>query len=382
MTTSRGVVWVTPSLSAEARSGGEIRTQRLLTALNQEVPVELVAVGARSSVGALRAATGCATVHTFPIESSGLRKRVRAVRRDWPLKSSGWWHPEAARLVDARSEAGDVLVLDQLWMAGYSASRSGHVLLLHNAEAALLREEPRPRGAVRALEAWWNVSATSRLEARALRQAGLIVAVSEHDAALLKVHTLVVPNGTDLPAAPGPRPAGGDVLFVGSMDHLPNERAVRWWVEEVWPHVGGRVPPLTVVGRGACAALADLAGHPAVRIVGEVDDVGPYLRNAAVVAVPLQHGGGTRLKVLEALAWERPVVSTSKGAEGLPLANRRHALLADDGRGFAEAVCAVYRDEDLAAALAGAGRRFAETFSWDRLVVPFAAAIAARCGAA
>ncbi len=114
---------------------------------------------------------------------------------------------------------------------------------------------------------------------------------------------------------------------------------------------------------------------PHVTHVGEVPSVAPYLAAASVVAIPLRHGGGTRLKLLEALAWGRPVVTTTKGAEGLDVRHEREVLVADTGRAFAEAVVRAWIDVDLAAVLGERGRRFVTPYYWDRVGTLFAAAV-------
>ncbi len=368
------ILFVTPSLSAEARSGGEVRTQRLLQALSAEVPVELVALGARSSAEDLKAATGCHLVHAFPGESSRLRKRVRALRRCWPLPASGWFHPQASALVSHAAQLGRTIVFDHIWVANTPATGGQLVLATQNAEAQLLLTRPLPATGIPRLEARWNRWATARLERRALAAADLVVTVTSRDAEVMGVPSLVVPNGADLPDVVEPRSEGGDVLFVGSMDYPPNEQAVRWWVQEIWPVLDG-IPPLTVVGRNTDRVLADLRVHPGLRLAGEVPDVGAHLRSASLVVVPLLEGGGTRLKVLEALAWGRPVVSTTKGVEGLPVEDRAHALIADGREAFAEAVAVLYHDRDLALGLAERGRALVEEFRWELLSKPFVAAV-------
>ncbi|MHB2021715.1 MAG: glycosyltransferase [Mycobacteriales bacterium] len=144
-----------------------------------------------------------------------------------------------------------------------------------------------------------------------------------------------------------------------------------WFAKAVWPLLQPGSPPLRVVGRGGGAALGRLARHPALRVVGEVADVAPYLGEAGGVLVPLQRGSGSRLKVLEALAFGRPVVSTTLGASGLPIRSGVDALLADTPRSFATAIAALDTDRTLAARLATSGRRLAERFAWPQVRARF-----------
>src|SRR5215468_12750815 len=121
------------------------------------------------------------------------------------------------------------------------------------------------------------------------------------------------------------------------------------------PLIKQRVPDvtLTVVGRNPYPALIELSKRDsAVIVTGRVDDVRPYMERASVYVVPLRIGGGTRLKIFEAMAMERPLVSTTIGAEGLPVNNGRELLLADTPQSFAEAVVRVLSDQRFASELA------------------------------
>jgi glycosyltransferase involved in cell wall biosynthesis len=141
----------------------------------------------------------------------------------------------------------------------------------------------------------------------------------------------------------------------------------------VWPHlVRSGCPPLTVVGRDPQALPARLADHPGVRLVGAVDDVAAELAAATVVALPLRSGGGTRIKLVEALAHGRPTVTTTKAAEGVDVVAGRHALVADDPAGFAAAVLRVRSDPELRAALGAAGRDLVRALDWRQLADAFA----------
>jgi glycosyltransferase involved in cell wall biosynthesis len=204
----------------------------------------------------------------------------------------------------------------------------------------------------------------------------LVTVVSDLDATRLGGSPLIVPNGVTIPSDVPGLPATGPVLFVGSMTYSPNREAVRWWVDDVWPLRPPGLPPLTVVGRRADTELRDLSGHPAVALGGEIADLGPLMASAAVVAIPVISGGGTRLKVLEAMAWGRPVVTTSKGAEGLPIVSGQHARVADDPASFGSAVMHLLDDRQDAAQLARSGRLLAESaYSWTTIGPAFADAV-------
>jgi glycosyltransferase involved in cell wall biosynthesis len=181
----------------------------------------------------------------------------------------------------------------------------------------------------------------------------------------------VVPNGIDLAEfAPSTRePVPDTILFSGLMSYFPNQQAVRWFLREVFPTVlrhraGVR---LVVAGADPPRWLTALAG-PHLEVTGRVADMRPFVARAAVVVAPLRIGGGTRVKILEALAMARPMISTTLGAEGLDLAHGTSALLADDATAFADAILAVLGDPLLAGRLGACGRRHVvEHFDWNRI---------------
>jgi polysaccharide biosynthesis protein PslH len=182
-----------------------------------------------------------------------------------------------------------------------------------------------------------------------------VIAVSAEDREQMKQEygaesVFDVPTGVDTEFfRPSGRiePAGHNLVFTGSMDWLPNEDAIRYFMRDIMPLIKKRTPnvTLTVVGRNPTPALGSLSKEdPSLIVTGRVDDVRPYIENAAAYIVPLRIGGGTRLKIFEAMAMEKAVISTTVGAEGLPLANGVELLLADDPVAFADAVVRVLID--------------------------------------
>jgi len=203
-----------------------------------------------------------------------------------------------------------------------------------------------------------------RFEAQAIRRFDGVLAVSDADretfarlypgAAKHAVH--VVPTGVDTtffaPSSSAPdsaSPAASrSLIFTGSMDWLPNEDAMLFFCRDILPLIRAEEPDVTlsIVGRAPTPAVRRLASEQGVHVTGRVDDVRPYMRDAAVYVVPLRIGGGTRLKIFEAMAMSKAVVSTTVGAEGLPVTGGEHLLLADEPRGFARGVVRLLRDID------------------------------------
>jgi sugar transferase (PEP-CTERM/EpsH1 system associated) len=159
-----------------------------------------------------------------------------------------------------------------------------------------------------------------------------------------------------------------ELIFTGSMDWLPNEDAMLFFCRDVLPLVRAEEPGvhLTIVGRTPTPAVRKLADAAGVTVTGRVDDVRPYIRGAAVYIVPLRIGGGTRLKIFEAMAMGKAVVSTTVGAEGLPVTDGEHLVLADEPRSFAASVVALMRDDARRARLEAAARALVvERYDWS-----------------
>ena len=164
------------------------------------------------------------------------------------------------------------------------------------------------------------------------------------------------------------------MVFVGSMDWLPNQDAAQYLVGEILPLIRREVSAaqLVIVGRNPPESIRTLARIPGVQVTGMVEDVRPFVANAQVCVVPIRIGGGTRIKIFEALAMEKAVVSTTVGAEGLPVTHRQDILLADEAETFAAEVVRTFRDVELRRALGRAGRALvSERFSWEAAATEF-----------
>lgn len=209
-----------------------------------------------------------------------------------------------------------------------------------------------------------------------------VIAVSEIDRDLMRQKFGVrqvfdVPTGVDTeyfkPA--DARPVSSELVFTGSMDWMPNEDAIIYFTDEILPRIAAQIPDvrLTVVGRNPTARLAALVEkNERIRLTGRVEDIRPYVERAAAYVVPLRVGGGTRLKIYEAMAMRKPVISTGIGAEGLPVRNGQEILIADDPEAFAQAVVTTLKDKALAERMGRAARDVVcERFGWDRAATAF-----------
>ncbi len=266
------------------------------------------------------------------------------------------FHATVTRLL--REQKFDLLLCDFLQSAAAvgDCSCSPRVLFEHNVEYVIRKrhwetETNALRKAI--LEVEWRKA--RKAEDFLCRRFDHVICVSAEDRAVLSQefgleHVSTLSTGVDVDYF---RPQQGSVVpgrivFVGSMDWYPNEQGAFWFVREVLPLVRRECKGahFVAVGRNPSARLRALADQSAgFEITGTVEDVRPFLSSAQVVVVPLRVGGGTRIKIYEAMAMERAVVSTSLGAEGLPVIDGRDLLLADDAASFANAILAILQQD-------------------------------------
>jgi glycosyltransferase involved in cell wall biosynthesis len=255
------------------------------------------------------------------------------------------------------------------------------VLFQHNVESEIWRRHAtNGSGPARKLIYGLEFSKMLRYEQKMVQRFDHVIAVSEHDKKLMKAwvdpaRITVVPTGVDTGQfCPGPQPEQEKplVVFVGAMDWEPNIDAAKYFCAEIWPLVLAKVPDakFRIVGRNPDRRVQALAGNT-VEVTGRVLSVVEHLRAAAVVVVPLRVGGGTRLKIYEAMAVGKAVVSTSVGAEGLDVHHGRDMILADSPVEFAESVITLLRDPDLRSRQGRAAAEVAANYGWPRIARKF-----------
>ncbi len=258
----------------------------------------------------------------------------------------------------------------------FLAPYGGDILVEHDVTFDLYRQIHLRRPS---LSSWWNLWRWRRFELAAVRRFAHVVVMSEKDRALLNApHATVIPNGVDLARfQPAPEPPGRHLLFIGSFRHFPNVVAFRFFFEQVWPALLGLLPDCqaTVVA-GPDPALfwsqaapdAPFPAPPRTRILEFVSDVRPLYLDTNLVLVPTLVSAGTNVKVLEAMAMERAVLSTSSGCAGLDLIHGDSVWIADGAENFLDAAALLLRDPDLRLRLARSARLAAiARFGWDRI---------------
>jgi len=216
-----------------------------------------------------------------------------------------------------------------------------------------------------------------RFEQRVLRRASAVTAVTGPEVKTMSdwgVRPLaVIPNGADLASLSSNFGAerNGELLFLASLDWYPNVDALTYFIQEVFPIVRTRWPDvrLRIVGRKPSKILkGQFSGLPGIDFVGEVEDVRSYLASAAVIVVPLRIGAGSRIKILEALAAGKAVVSSSVGAEGLEVISGTHLLIADSPEDFALAIDQFLASEGLRRRLGARGKELVrDRYGWEKI---------------
>jgi sugar transferase (PEP-CTERM/EpsH1 system associated) len=385
------ILWLKSDLLLPLDKGGKLRTWHLMRHLARHHEITYLAFAEPGQPQA---------------DVTGMREvaaRVETIARAEPAKGSLRFYTDAAmHLVDPlpyavgkyrsaafrrrlnallNETAFDLIVCDFLFPAVNLPPQlpCPAVIFTHNVESEIWRRHAETKtGMFGKLLYGAQYRRMMRYEARALGRFDGVLAVSDADRdtfsrlypGAIRRPAHVVPTGVDTDYfAPSPSgPDSREMVFTGSMDWLPNEDAMVFFCRDVLPIIRAQEPAvrLTIVGRAPTPAVKRLADAAFVQVTGRVDDVRPYMEDAAVYVVPLRIGGGTRLKIFEAMAMGKAVVSTTVGAEGLPVTSGDHVMLADDPRTFADAVVRLMRDVDRRREIEAAARALVvERYDWS-----------------
>jgi polysaccharide biosynthesis protein PslH len=387
------ILWVKAGKLLPVDTGGKIRSFNLLRELDARSEVTLLSYygGGRDLdyEGALvQAFPRAVPVHTNAPDGSPAAQAVDyASRLYWraPYAVSKFTSPAVRRLVAEWDAARkfDVSVCDFLSASLNFPERlqTPSVLFQHNVESILWRRQATTeRQPLKRLVYSLEAAKMERYERATVQRFEHILAVSDADKAAMASMTdssriSVVPTGVDTNTfKPADRTRTPDpiVLFLGSMDWEPNIDGVQYFVDSVWPAIRAAVPgaKFQVVGRSPSASIRRLAA-PDIEIVGTVPSVVEYLHRAAVVVVPLRVGGGTRLKIYEAMAAAKAVVSSTIGAEGLDVTHGRDIVLSDTPDRFAAAVTRLLQHASERRQLEDAALATASRYDWSAIAQQF-----------
>jgi len=393
---SMKILWVKAGKLWPVDTGGKIRSFNILRHLGRKHEVTTLSYyggdrDAEYETAIARELPGAQTIHTAAPEST-LSQSIDYVLRlpsAAPYAVKKFTHPAVRRDVARRLRDGsaDVAVCDFLSASlNFPAVFSTPVVLFqHNVETMLWRRmASSEKSTVRKLSYGIEARKMAAYETRALSKFRHIIAVSDHDrdemlAMAPGCAITVVPTGVDtekyqaVPSASGNPPL---IVFTGSMDWEPNIDAVEYFCSEIFPAVLEAFPAarFQIVGRNPHARVRKLASA-SVEVTGTVPSVADYLRNAIAVIVPLRIGGGTRLKIFEAMAMKKALISTSIGAEGLAVTSGQDCLIADDAGSFARAILTVLQEPALRRTYEEKAAALAARYDWSQIAVRFAEAL-------
>jgi sugar transferase (PEP-CTERM/EpsH1 system associated) len=370
-------------------TGGKIRSFNLFKELARRCELDLFTFYAKHDGDSHdELSRYCHGIHCVPLEIAeknsfgDLRHYVTNLFSLRPYSMAKYCRPEVGlRLRQLLSEQTyDVILCDFLLTAAVIPwdHKAPKVLFTHNVEAQIWERHYKvSRNPVWKAVSWREFRTLDRFEKRCIQQADHVLTVSETDrdifARTIEPEKItVIPTGVDLDYfQPGKKEdeQADSMVFTGSMDWTANEDAILYFVDQILPHIRTEIPAaqLWVVGRNPSGKLQALAAaNVGVNITGTVDDIRPYVLRSPVYVVPLRIGGGTRIKIFEAMAMGKAVVSTTIGAEGLPIHHEKDLILADEPEKFARRVISLLRNPAERGDLGRAARLLVEQkYSWS-----------------
>jgi len=382
------ILILSPWLPFPPEFGGGIRVYELIKNLARNHHVTLLTyaeAGQEARIAPLQEL--CKAVHTvLPSQSSDTSQGKRSQQLAALFSTASYQHrstytPQMQAAIDAllAKEEFDIVQVEFSQMGAFNFKTKAVVVLdEHNLEYELLyRTHCSERSPVRKLYNGLEYVKFRSEEQRTWRKVDACLLTSQREEEILhgvlpKKPTAVVPNGVDIEKFKATRETQvnpDSIVFTGLMKYRPNIDGVVFFVKEVLPHILKVRPSVvfSIVGQGPTEEIQRLAG-PNVVVTGRVPEVGPYLNQAAAIVVPLRMGSGTRLKVLEALAMGKAMVSTSLGCEGIHVQSGKHLLIADDPVQFAQNVLQILDDPTLAECIGQNARTLAEgEYSWANI---------------
>jgi polysaccharide biosynthesis protein PslH len=390
------LLWVKTDFLHPTTRGGQIRTLEIVKRLHQRNELHYVAFDNPAQPEGLRRA-GEYSTRAYPIAHDVPSKRslgfltqlAGGLVSPLPVAISRWKSARMRATIDeiCAREPFDAMVCDFLAPAPNCSALDRCILFQHNVETMIWRRHVE-HAADPVRRAYLKLQA-GRMEAyerEVCRKVKRVIAVSDADARMMRemfgiddVPVAATGVDTDYFEPRGQAGPAFDLVFVGSMDWLPNTDGMKFFTTSILPVIRRTLPECTVaiVGRTpGPEILAMAAADQKMTVTGTVPDVRPYLWNAKLSIVPLRIGGGTRLKIYESMAAGCPVVSTTIGAEGLSVSHPGDIRLADTPEQFAAECIRLLQSEEERRKLAEAAYRLVrERFSWDRLVAEFEATL-------
>lgn len=382
------LLFLTPQLPYPPRQGTAIRNWGLIKSLAARHEIHLLTLAMPEEVVAGPLLEACKVVEVVPLGQprSARQRLVGLATSPLPDLAHRLYTPVFQSRVERllKENQFDALVVEGLELGrALTDIRVGvpTVYDAHNCESVLQQRAyetdlRRPTRWPAALYSAIQARRLARFEALVCRTATQVTCVSNEDAAALQQLTpglrpTVAPNGIFVEEYAKVRAEvkPDTLVFTGKMDYRPNVDAVTWFANDILPLIQRERPQVefVIVGQKPALAVQQLAGRRGVVVTGAVEDAKPTIAEAAVYVAPLRIGGGTRFKLLEAMALRRPIVSTTVGAEGFGVQTGKELLLADTPEAFAKAVLGLLNGTTKGQALAEAGYAFVQGYDWKTI---------------
>ncbi|MBN2327502.1 MAG: glycosyltransferase [Candidatus Omnitrophica bacterium] len=380
------VLFILPQIPYPPHSGGRIVTWNTVKRFSETCRVSVVCLyhhpSELESLHEVRRV--CEEVAAFPAHGKwSLPPLVKSLASFRPYKAHRFWNPQMAeyiqRLLQRRSF--DVIHAQNFYTASYVEGRESAFKIHYkeNIEGNILLRFGQASGnPLIKLAAWLEGLRTRRHEVDLCRRFDQILAISplDRDALLALDEALPVQHqrpGVDLAAYPFlDEPAGPpSILFTGTMSYYPNAIGVQQFLRDSWPLVRKQIPEMEcwIVGAHPSKTIRDYDGRQGVHVTGRAPSIDEYLRKTSIYIVPLTIGGGIRLKILEAMASGRAIVSTSIGCEGLDVQHDGSLLIANEPQAFAQAIVALAQDSAKRSRIRKKARCLVEeVYDWDRII--------------
>jgi glycosyltransferase involved in cell wall biosynthesis len=386
------LLWVNANFLHPTTKGGQIRTLEMIRRLNQRHEVHYAAFEDPSQPeGVERSNEYCTKVYSVrrKLPSRGsmafLAQVASGALSSVPVAVKRFYSEEMRQLLEKllKTERFDRAICDFLVSTIHFPHLERAVLFQHNVETMIWRRHAEhAKDPMRRFFFTLQAERMAHYEAEACRRAGQVVAVSRVDAGVMKdlfgiTNVSDITTGVDLDyfAPTDADPPKHDLVFIGSMDWMPNVDGVLYFVNEILPLIRRERPAcsLAIVGRDPAPEIMTLAQNDAhITVTGTVRDVRPFLWGGGVSIVPLRIGGGTRLKIYESMAAKTPIVSTAIGAEGLVYHDGGDILIANTPESFSGACLALLSNEvRREAIIANAWEMVASHFSWEQVTKQF-----------
>jgi len=379
------ILVVSPYIPAETGHGSWIRTHNLMKALAKTHELHLLAFSnmAQQKTGKspLFKKTHIIKKNVRPLGEQSKLRIVAGVLSPKPyLININHSKKMAEKLGELLSrERFDIIYFNQLQMAQYRTQVEGIPCVLdqHNIETHYIYSyvKSRKNPLLKAL-AYFEYLKTKAFESRTCKEFNKVFVVSEADREYLQqicpeANSSVIENGVDLNYFKYQQneKSGNNILFVGVLDKIANCEAVHFFHKQVWPKIKEKIPDASffVVGKNPAKSIREIEGN-GVKVTGFVKDVREFYQISKVAVVPLFCGGGTKIKIIEAMALGTPVVSTTKGIEGLDVSNNVNILVADSAEEFAEKTIALLKSEELRNKLGQKARAIVEAdYEWKKI---------------